>query len=299
MTNLPGFSERGIFAAHVSSNRILCPEHFALTLRVDAFPAAEPGQFVQIAASGPDTGPANHSGVPFLRRPFSIAGLRRYADHVEIDLLGRVIGPGTHRFSLLRPDEQAEIIGPLGRSFPIAADMSAAILVAGGIGLPPLLWLAEVLQRRGVPTVAVVGATSVDRLPLRPTPDPDRSGRPTNCIEEFARVGVPVAVTTDDGSLGLRGRTTDALVEVLSALRESAQRPTVYTCGPEAMMRRVAEICAGSACRCWVCLERIMACGMGTCQSCVVRVRDASPRRWHYELCCTQGPVFDAARVAW
>jgi dihydroorotate dehydrogenase electron transfer subunit len=118
---------------------------------------------------------------------------------------------------------------------------------------------------------------------------------------------VPAVIATDDGSYGFRGFVTQALEGYLDRwFTADAPRPTLYTCGPEPMMRRVADIAATRGLSCQVAVERAMACGMGTCQSCVIKVRKPDPAApplagsdWAYRLACTDGPVFAAADLLW
>jgi dihydroorotate dehydrogenase electron transfer subunit len=298
---------RGIFPARLVKNAVICREHFLLTFEVSGFPEAHAGQFVQVACGAPRMHQqAAMCDTPLLRRPFSIAGLRRSCARVEIDLLGRIVGPGTAWLAALRPGDETDFLGPLGRPFTIDEHAAVHVLVAGGVGLPPLLWLAEKLHEAGRRAIAVCGATTADLLPLHLVTLPRPDGVPAPAAEAFAHVNTPVVITTDDGSLGLRGRASDGFEKLLALLRD-AESVAVYTCGPEPMMRAVARICSQHRLHCQVCLERVMACGMGTCQSCVVRVRDdenapdsTNVRNGrHYELCCKDGPVFDAARVVW
>ena len=128
-------------------------------------------------------------------------------------------------------------------------------------------------------------------------------------IGEFARHGIPALITTDDGSFGFRGLVTQALERYLDrhvATRATRAKAIVYTCGPEPMMKRVAEIAGARGIECQVAVERAMACGMGTCQSCCIRVRkpDASKpplvgKDWCYRLACTDGPVFRGVDLLW
>lgn len=319
---VPGSSApatRGIFNAVVIRNATLCREHYRLTFRIRDFPDAAPGQFVQVLCRRDETGPSkattSHEWAPgwqysrsgrdfeeqvaLLRRPFSIGGLRRQGDECELDIIGRTIGPGTRMLGAMRAGDSTEVLGPLGRPFEFVEPARISILVAGGVGLPPLLWLAEALQGRGLRRIAICGARSAELLPLNLTIAPRGDGGESACCEEFNRVDALTIVTSDDGSVGMRGTTADALTKLLARTDEAAERIVVYTCGPEAMMRSIATICAQQKIRCFAALERVMGCGMGTCQSCVVRVHDASEVGWHYELCCTHGPVFDATRVDW
>jgi dihydroorotate dehydrogenase electron transfer subunit len=175
------------------------------------------------------------------------------------------------------------------------------LLVGGGIGLPPLIWLAEALQQADRQTIAFVGGRSADQIPL--TRDAGVSIRPLEPIPvfaEFTRSGAACVVATNDGSLGSAGYIPDAFAQYLSQHSELAASAAVYTCGPDPMMRAVAPLCEQRGIPCYVCLERLMACGMGTCQSCVVAVKDAKyPDGWRYRLCCTDGPVFDSQVVIW
>jgi dihydroorotate dehydrogenase electron transfer subunit len=322
--------ERGQFTAVVVSNTPLCREHHRLTLRMGSFPATEPGQFVQVLCRDlPDEdaepwvfewAPGDRLEVAdadllgrraTLRRPFSLAGRRDSADGVEIDLVHRVVGVGTDWLAGLRAGHEVSVLGPLGNRFvPPAAD-GVALLVGGGVGIPPMMYLAQRWTGRRV--VAFAGALTRDLLPFTITddaPPPAHAGDvdPLYNIAEFARFGVPAVVATDDGSYGYRGFVTQALERYLKWFfgPETMVRPTIYTCGPEPMMRRVADIAASRGLACQVAVERAMACGMGTCQSCVIKVRKPDPAApplagspWAYRLACTDGPVFAAGDLLW
>jgi len=306
-------SKPGLFNAHVRSNTQICREHFRVTLAMDGFPKASPGQFVHIlcrdsqwplrnTTQQPDEpGRAEWrigaSISPLLRRPFSIGGHRNDGDRCEIDIIGRVVGPGTTWLNALQPGDRVDLLGPLGRAFSPAAAGTKALLIAGGVGLPPILWLNETLAAASVERIAFFGAQTRDLIPLNITHDPDISGKPTACIEEFARTGTPCAITTDDGSCGLKGRITHALMQYLGCGGDP-DKLSAYACGPEPMLEAVANICAARGIPCELAMERVMGCGLGTCQSCVLPVRDAAyDDGWRYALCCTEGPVFDARRV--
>ena len=290
---------RGVFLTRVLANQPICREHYRLTLTTTDFPQAHSGQFIQVLCTQPaDLG---WSGGAFIRRPFSIGGLRRTPQGTEIDILHRAIGVGTQWLARLQPGDAVNILGPLGQPFVLPTPATPALLVGGGIGLPPLIWLAEALHAAGVPAIAFCGARTADLLPLSCLPGAEiASDEPSLCCAEFNRSGIPALIATDDGSLGAAGLVPDVLAAWLDRHPASAPAPSVYTCGPDRMMRAVAEVCQRRALTCYVCLERMMACGMGTCQSCVVRIRDAaSPDGWRYRLCCTDGPVFNAADVLW
>jgi dihydroorotate dehydrogenase electron transfer subunit len=320
---------RGQYVANVRLNQPLCREHFRLVLHLPAFPQTQPGQFVQLQCRDPRLIEANGEGyvehdwqpgqrvaatdpdllsaTAMLRRPFSLAGRRDVADGVELDVIHRVVGSGTRWLETLAPGDPVGVIGPLGNRFTVAADpRHIHLMVGGGVGIPPMIYLGSTLVGRRA--VAFAGATTRDLLSLTvtgdaPTPKPDSTDGLYN-IDEFARHGIPAVISTDDGSYGFKGYVTDALAKYLDTwITDNADRGrcTVYVCGPEIMMKKVAQIAADRQIACQVAVERAMACGMGTCQSCCIRVarEDLGPGEWRYALACTDGPVFEGAKLRW
>jgi dihydroorotate dehydrogenase electron transfer subunit len=302
----------------VAANQPLCREHYRLLLHLDDLAPSWPGQFIQIAcrdmnredwleselewAAGRPVHPAGReliAPLALLRRPFSLAGRTDGPDGVKLEVIHRVIGVGTEWMGRLRPGEAVQILGPLGNRFHLPRSGQPAILVGGGVGIPPMLYLAQALAEAGCQAVAFCGVTTHDLLPLSLIGAP-HPAQPAMCVREFAACGIPTLISTDDGTLGFGGLVTQALEAHLD--RTAGQRPLIYTCGPEAMMKRVAEMAMARGLDCQVAVERAMACGMGTCQSCVIRVRDnaaSGGRAWRYRLTCTDGPVFWAADLLW
>lgn len=222
-----------------------------------------PGQFVHLrVAAGADI---------ILRRPFSVH--RAYDERIEI--LYQVLGAGTLRLAEKTVgDTSMDLVGPLGRGWQVPQGAAHALIVTGGLGAAPLGMLAEQLSERGVATVVAMGAPTRTRLVAR------------DLYESVCR---RVEVATDDGSDGVSG-----LVTAISARLLGEERfDVVYCCGPEAMQRIVAAQAAEYGVACQVSLERLMACGIGVCLSCVVTTRDGLKRA------CVDGPVFDAEEVAW
>ncbi len=319
-----GKAKRGRFEADVSANRLLCREHYLLTLRISSFPPSEPGQFVQVLCPPPDTlgnvpleadcswheitwepgvapprftEPYLLAAEPYLRRPFSIAGRRDDLNtgQADIDLIYRVIGKATGRMQTLQPGQRISILGPLGNAFPLPPNGTTAFLVGGGVGIPPMIYLAEKLDRLGMKAVAFIGAQSADLIPLEITGPVGTE--PTCNVHEFFRHNTPTVVATDDGSLGNKGFVTQAL-ETYG--RESTpDGAVVFCCGPTAMMRATAEVAARLNLPCYASLEQPMACGMGTCQSCVIKYRPPGAADWVYKLTCTDGPVFQTTDILW
>ena len=295
----PTSQAKGVYLTRVLLNEPICAEHGRVVLEVENFPTARAGQFVQVLCA--DVGEKGWGGGVFIRRPFSIGGLRRQGRLSELDILYRVVGPGTQWLAHRKPAEPVSILGPVGRPFEVLPDKPVAYLVGGGVGLPPLIWLAQALRQAGKQVVAFCGARTAELLPLTVKPGFKLDGdKPTLAIEEFAQWPVSAIVSTDDGSLGLPGRIPEIFESYLRRCADEAGRAAVYTCGPEPMMRAVARICRERHLPGQVCLERMMACGMGVCQSCVVRVRDpGNPQGWRYQLGCKDGPVFDSQEVLW
>jgi len=240
---------------------------------------------------------------PLVRRAFSIAGLRRSDVGVEIDVIYRVVGTATRWMQSLREGDALSLLGPLGNEFSMDDSRNTAWLVAGGVGLPPMLFLAEALRNAGKNVIAFCGAQTRELLALSLNPDspPSPNAHAASfSVREFASSGVPVILSTDDGTLGYAGRIGDAMVAFHQANPIDEGGLIVYACGPEPMMRFVAEHCIARGISCEVCMERAMACGLGTCQSCVVPVRDTNrDDGWRYRLCCTDGPVFHSAEILW
>ena len=321
----PATVARGLFAATVAANESICTDHFRLTLRLKNFPASKPGQFVQLAclqipAENTAAGYAVHEWnchappppifdaytrgpLPWLRRPFSIAARRDFPDNfTDIDIIHRVVGKATGILEHQRPGDKLSILGPLGNGFRVSERVKNALLVGGGVGIPPMIYLAEKLARRGMNVVAFAGAQSRDlvSLTLRPDFAVPADLLPVMAAAEFSAFGVPVVLATDDGTLGFHGYVTAALDAYLRCHAElRSEQTVVYCCGPTPMMRSTSVVAGKFDLSCQVSLEQPMACGMGTCQSCVIKYRPADAADWVYKLTCTDGPVFDSLDIIW
>lgn len=234
---------------------------------------AQAGQFVEIAVP---------SGRSFLlRRPFSIhQASRRGGWAGTLEIVFDVTGPGTAWLAESKPHDTLDVIGPLGRPFQYPRELDSCLLVGGGYGAAPLHFLAEDLRVRDKLVSMVVGARSHDRV-FKPI--------------EGKRLSSTFVVTTEDGSAGHFGRVTDVLPAAIA--RTNAQ--VVYACGPNGMLRAVAELCAGRGIPCQVAVEEMMACGIGVCWTCVVPLLAADGRTWWNVRACAEGPVFNGARVWW
>ena len=228
--------------------------------------AATPGQFVHVRVTGLDQAA--------LRRPFSIY---RAADGI-LAILYKTVGRGTEQLARLQPGETVSVMGPLGHGFPCDAPGRPPVLVAGGYGVAPLAFLASRLPAAG--TIMIGGRTAADIL----------------CVEDFASRGWDVRLATEDGSRGTRGLAT-ALLDAWLAANGSAA-PTFYACGPDGLLRAVAERADRAGRPAWVSLDKHLMCGVGACLACVQRVRRPDGATV-LARSCHDGPVFAADTVVW
>lgn len=300
--------------ATVVRNTSLCRDHVAIEAALRSFPPSEPGQFLQLLCTdeletparsvdwSADTPPALHltpgtDEIAMLRRPFSIADRWEAADgRSHLVVISRAVGPGTRWLARLRAGDSLNLSGPLGRGFRIPDTARPLVLVGGGVGIPPLLYLARELHTRGILDVTCIfGSMSRDLFPVGLRESPATDGRATPCLALPSDAPFPAIITTDDGSLGLRGYTTTALrTWAEQRAPKSADAPLVLACGPDGMLRAVARETRSLGFACQLCIEKPMGCGLGTCLSCVTQIVDTTkPAGWRWALACTDGPVFD------
>jgi len=263
--------------AEVLSSTRLSGDYCVVAFRAPALARSiRPGQFVMIRTSQGDT--------PLLRRPYSVFQRVRGEDGavVGFSVFNKRVGLGSTLLFNAAAGTRLSCLGPLGRPFSPPPPGSDVWMVAGGTGLAPFETLSEDLAATGVGGTLFYGARRASEL---------------FCIEPFDRRGTRVVLATEDGSRGTQGRVTVPLAEALAA-RAGTASVVLYACGPEPMLRAVAELGRRHGCRCEVATERQMGCGMGGCYSCVVRVHTAGGGT-RYARSCVEGPVFDAADIAW
>lgn len=248
-----------------------------LTLVAPGLPElARPGQFVALAVGTP----GEHTSAMLLRRSFSIHRVSpQGASGGTVEVVLAAHGAGTRVLTALRPGERVDVLGPLGHGFPLPTEPVPCVLVGGGYGSAPLLWLAEHLRERGCAVEVVLGAATRDRL---------------FGVTASRRVADGVSITTDDGSAGTKGWVSGVLPDVIT--RSGAG--VVYACGPMGMLQAVAEVAAAHDVVAQVAVEEAMACGIGICMTCVLPVvgRDG---RTTMARSCVEGPVFRGDRVRW
>lgn len=256
--------------AKIIYNRRICGGYFHCALAVPAIAKkARPGQFLNIKLT--DTLD------PLLRRPFSVHRVHG----ASIEILYEALGKGSNILSRKRPGEYLDITGPLGNGFSLEGSQEA-VLVAGGMGVAPLLFLAEELASRpqglkaSSKPLIIIGAKTKNHI---------------LCVKEFKDLGSKVEIATDDGSRGFKGRATALLKSLLPSIR---RRPSViYACGPRPMLESVALISESYNIPAQVSLEEHMACGIGACLGCAVDTKRG------FKSVCKEGPVFLSDEIIW
>lgn len=254
------------YQGEIVSNREVKPKYFLMQIKAPSIAKeAKPGQFVTIRC--------DFRTSPFLRRPFSFHSI----SGSSFKILYEVVGEGTLILANKRPGEKIDILGPLGNGFSMPKKCSEFILVAGGIGVAPLVALAEALAKgRKRHIYAIIGA---------------RNKKGLLCENDFKGLGIKPLIATDDGSYGKRALATEVLEELFSKL--GAILPTIFACGPESMLKRVKSITRRRGFGCYASLEENIACGVGACLGCAVRTRSG------YKMVCKDGPVFNLNEMIW
>lgn len=270
-------------AFEVVSNERVAEGIHRLVIRSSVAALIEPGQFMNLRVPG--------DGAHVLRIPLSFKGTDR--DEGTVELLYAVVGEGTTRLSHMRAGDGSTLVGPCGAGWRLPAKPGRALLVAGGIGLPPVLAAARMLAEAGIGFDVVVGARTYAMHVVTDVDEVLRYGQ--DASEDAYDPTRAVILTTDDGTTatgeaGHKAYATDGMAKLL-AERTYAQ---VYSCGPTIMMAAVARIAREQGIACQVSLERMMGCGFGACSCCNVALASGG-----YALCCQDGPVFDAEEVAW
>ena len=316
--------------AKILLHRRIGQDYFRLQLACPEIArSARPGQFLMLRI--------NELQDPFLRRPFGFSRIypprekkRRPTDEGAVEICYQTVGRGTQLMTQLSEGGRLDLLGPLGNGFWNAADCRRAILVGGGIGVPPLLAWAQELRRPGEKrkkgprpaepgeVVFLIGAKNKDKI---------------IGVSECRRWGIEAQVATEDGSLGTKGTATDLLERELVTGRHGST--VIYACGPYPMLSKVAQVAEQFDLPCQVLLESRMACGVGACLGCTVKVREEPPKKegpdsslpppdpnsgtegeersareggipliseappFRYARVCKEGPVFDARRIFW
>jgi dihydroorotate dehydrogenase electron transfer subunit len=277
--------------AHVVSQRDYGAGHRWLELETSpGFAVPTPGQFVQLLLAAPSP--------VLLPRPMSVASAKQRRGRLRLGFLYGAVGTGTRVLSELVAGDPVDVLGPLGRGYPLETP-GTPVLVAGGRGVAPLLFAADTLRRAGRRCEFFFGAR--DRDALVGLEDAKR---------QIDRLGGRLHLATDDGSRGSRGTVLDLLERVADRLPPPL---VVHACGPHAMLSAVARWGLRRGTPAYLAMESVMACGTGVCRGCPLP-RSAEGRARHrlmggdapslygnveYAMCCTEGPVFESADLDW
>ena len=290
----------------VTANRAIAASYFSMRLAGPARLARfRPGQFLMLGwTDGRD---------PLLPRAMSIrrARLGVRGAGCEVEILYKVCGRGTALLAAMRPGRSLRVLGPLGNGFDIPRKVTGVVLIAGGVGVPPITALVETLAnrkaaRRIAVTVLLGGRSKADLL----------------CVSDLRRAGATVHMATEDGSIGHKGLVTELLEQHLNSMNlapspksprfKSPRTPLykegtggisvgvggIYACGPHPMLAALAPIAEKYNLPYQASLEANMACGFGACMGCVVPVK-GDERERSYRLVCKDGPVFDGREILW
>ncbi len=232
---------------------------------------ALPGQFIHLRI--PNIAPSS------LRRPFSLCK----ASAGVLSILYKEVGRGTEAMGRLHAGDAVNIIGPLGNTFPVPDQSAVPLLIAGGFGVAPLLFLAERLSpRKGI---LFVGGRSREDILL---------------VDDFKAIGWETQVCTNDGSLGTMGFVTAALDAWQS--QHPATTVEMYCCGPEPLLEAVDKRAVEWGVKAWLSLDRRMGCGIGACLGCVQMMKrtsaDGLDEKYRARV-CKDGPIFKAGTLVW
>lgn len=259
-------------AGFVLNNEEIEADIFSLWIETELAKDAKPGQFVGVYTNDKST---------LLPRPISICEVN--ADKTALRLVYRVVGKGTAEFSHLKPGRRVFLLGVLGNGFPVSeAQGKHAVVMGGGIGVPPIVELAKVLSGKGgeeapiaSKVTAVIGYRNAN----------------TFLLEELQQYAT-VVIATDDGSLGTKGTVIDALNE------QGINPDVIYACGPMPMLRGIKNWAEPKNIPAFISLEERMACGVGACLGCVCKTTKVDHHSHvNNARICTDGPVFDSREV--
>jgi dihydroorotate dehydrogenase electron transfer subunit len=255
----------------VISNQALVSGVYILSIRLKLSDFPTPGAFLHIRpwSAGTD---------PLLRRAFSIYDYDESSGIV--DVLYKVFGRGSQLLSGVTAGETLDVLGPLGNGFDLPKDIDHLVLVAGGVGIPPVYLLAKSYLRQGFASDKIsyfCGLTTAKERAM---------------ARRVEKLSINLQFSTDDGSFGYKGLVSELLRTRLNDGSVVAN-PVICACGPNGMLKAIQTIAKEHGCRCFLSLESIMPCGVGTCLGCVVK----KAGKEQYLRVCREGPVFDASEV--
>jgi len=249
--------------SHIIAQECIAADIYSIWLYAEQIAgAAAPGQFISVFSN---------DGSRLLPRPISICEIER--ERKELRIVYRVAGKGTEEFSKMNVGDTLEIMGPLGNGFPLerCKEGKKAFLIAGGIGIPPMVQLAGELQGE-----KLIVAGYRDEI----------------FLEEELKTKGSLYIATEDGSYGTKGNVLDAITD------NNLEADVIYACGPTPMLRALKNYALEKGIECWLSLEERMACGIGACLACVCKTKEVDPHsNVHNKRVCEDGPVFLSTEV--
>ena len=251
----------------IEENRRIAPNTFRMTLLGDTSAVTAPGQFVNIQLPG-----------RYLRRPISVCD----CEPGRLTLIYKVLGEGTEQMTEMQPGSELDVLTGLGNGFDLSKSGPLPLILGGGIGIPPMYWLAKELigdGRISMKVTVILGFNTADEIFF---------------VKEFRDLGCSVIVTTVDGSYGIKGYVTTPVSAQFSAKNDTETAKPAFTsyfaCGPMPMLKAVHKALGG---RGQLSLEERMGCGFGACMGCSIKTKDG------YKRVCKDGPVFDKEELPW
>lgn len=245
----------------VVSNQKLCERFYCLTFESSSIARqVKPGQFVHIKVS--------EGFEPFFRRPFSVYRAQR-----DVQVFYEVVGRGTQMLSEKKLGDVLDVLGPLGKRFSLPEKkIKQVVMIAGGIGIAPFLIFSDELKKKKIDLVLLYGARTKGHVyPMK----------------EFKQNGCRIFISTDDGSVGIKGR----ISKHFDKINLDPQTTFLYTCGPVAMMKAVQDFANKHQLSGQACCEEVMACALGACLGCSIETTEG------FKTVCYDGPVFDLKKV--
>ena len=236
----------------IVSNTALTENVFQMVLKGDTTAITAPGQFVNIQLEG-----------LYLRRPISVCDL----DGDKLTIVYKAVGKGTEQMSRMQAGEKLDVLTGLGNGYDLTLSGDKPVLLGGGVGVPPMYLLCRKLAAHGKKCTVILGFGSADEVFYE---------------DEFKKLGADVLVTTVDGSYGIKGFVTDAMVDL--------DYSHFYTCGPEPMLKAVYDKSATSGS---FSFEERMGCGFGACMGCSCKTKYGNKR------ICKDGPVLEKEEIIW
>lgn len=271
----------------ILSNEEIIPGHYKICLDAPEITReAKPGQFVHIKVK------EGHD--PLMRRPFSI----HKSEEEKIELLYKIVGRGTEILSRQETGKKIDTLGPLGQGFKWNADVKRTVLVAGGMGVAPLYFLAERLtgcKNGGVDKRSKKQPLLNDSLRNKNLGDVlvilgSENKENILCLEDFRNLDIKVKIATEDGSQGYKGLVSDFLFHLF---QKDPQTDLLCACGPLPMLKKIAQLSSRYRIPSQVSLEQRMGCGIGACRGCVIAGQNG-----YLRVCC-DGPVFWTHQIRW